>query len=148
MPRSSSGLSSSRDLIQLLEESQVHKSSLICVTGPGGLAALLWLCRHGYEQVSYFRAGEGCPHEEPDALVIAHTSDEAALERLLSKGPHVREGGVLIFQSPLPPAHKINGEDPIHRRLRLFGYAVERCLLGGRRELHVARRRQAWRRAA
>lgn len=147
MPQSSNGLSSGPDLVGLLEQSQVHKSSLIRVTGPSGLAALLWLCRHGYEQVGYLRAGPGCPHEQPDALIVAHTCDEAALDQLLSTGPHVREGGVLIFQSPLPASD--GAEDPIHARLVRFGYRVERCLHGARRELHVARRLPCvWRKAA
>jgi len=145
MPQSSPGLSRGPDLVDLLEQSQVHKSSLIRVTGPSGLSALLWLCRQGYEQVGYLRPGHG-PHEQPDALIIAHTCDQLSLQRLLSTGPHVREGGVLIFQSPLPAQAE---GDLIHRCLARFGYAVERCLPGTRRELHVARRRpQAWKKAA
>jgi hypothetical protein len=142
MPQSPPGRSNSDDLVDLLEQADVHKTSLIRVTGPSGLSALLWLCRRGYEQVGYLRAGQGCPHEEPDALLIAHTCDDASLEALLSRGPRVREGGVLIFQSPPPPAAG-RLEDPIHRRLRQSGYTVERCLHGGRREVHVARRRRA-----
>jgi hypothetical protein len=142
MPQSPPGRSNSDDLVDLLEQADVHKTSLIRVTGPSGLSALLWLCRRGYEQVGYLRAGQGCPHEEPDALLIAHTCDDASLEALLSTGPHVREGGVLVFQSPRPPAAG-HVEDPIHRRLRQSGYTVERCLHGCRREVHVARRRRA-----
>ena len=144
---SSSGLLSSDPLISLLERAQVTKSSLIRVTGASGLSALLWLCRHGYEQVGYLRPGHG-PHEQPDALIVAHTCDEPTLRNLLSTGPHVREGGVLVFQSPLPGASSPHG-DAIHRLLKSHGYAVEQCLHGARRELHVARRlAQAWRKAA
>jgi len=144
---SSTGLLSSDPLICLLERAQVRKSSLIRVTGPSGLSALLWLCRHGYEQVGYLKPGAG-PHEQPDALIIAHTCDEASLLRLLENGPHVREGGVLVFQSPLPRALGFRA-DPIHQLLRNHGYAVEQCLHGARRELHVARRLAlAWREAA
>jgi hypothetical protein len=146
MPRSATGLSSSDDLVAVLEQSDVHKSSVIRVIGPSGLSALLWLCRHGYEQVGYLRPGLGCPHEQADALIVAHTCDELSLQRLLATGPHVREGGVLIFQSPLPANQD---GDPVHRCLARFGYAVERCLHGTRRELHVARRRpQIGKRAA
>lgn len=140
MPRSFSGLNRGADLIALLEDSDIHKDSLIRVTGPSGLSALLWLCRHDYEEVGYLRPGLGCPYEEADALIVAHTCDEAFLARLLASGPHVREGGVLVFQSALPAAHLTGASDPIHRQLATAGYGVERCLHGERRELHVARR--------
>jgi hypothetical protein len=134
----SSGLSSSDPLVSLLERAHVTKSSLIRVTGPSGLSALLWLCRHGYEQVGYLRPGAG-PHEQPDALIVVHTCDEASLRDLLETGPHVREGGALVFLSPLPRVLGFRA-DPIHRLLRSHGYAVEQCHHGHRRELHVARR--------
>jgi hypothetical protein len=101
----------------------------------------LWLCRHGFEQVGYIKPGSGGPHQEADALIVAHTCDEPALQRLLSTGPHVREGGVLIFRSPLPTAAQGVRSDPIHRLLETNGYVIETCLHGSRRELHVARRR-------
>jgi hypothetical protein len=141
MPQdSSSGLFSSDPLVSLLERAHVTKSSLIRVTGPSGLSALLWLCRHGYERVGYLRPGAG-PHEQPDALIVAHTCDEASLRDLLEAGPHVREGGVLVFLSPLPRVLGFRA-DPIHRLLKGHGYAVEQCHHGHRRELHVARRRR------
>ena len=134
----SGGLLSSDPLIALLARAHVTKSSVIRVTGPSGLSALLWLCRHGYEQVGYLRPGAG-PHEQPDALNVAHTCDEAGLEDMLAKGPHVREGGALVFQSPVPRVLGFRA-DPIHRLLRRYGYTVEQCHHGKRRELHVARR--------
>ena len=135
---SSSGLLSSDPLMSLLERAHVTKSSLIRVTGSSGLSALLWLCRHDYQQVGYLRPGAG-PHEQPDALIVAHTCDEATLRDLLATGPHVREGGALIFQSPLPRVVAFRA-DPIHRLLKSHGYEVEECHHGQRRELHVARR--------
>jgi hypothetical protein len=144
---SSTGLLSSDPLISLLDRAQVTKSSLIRVTGPSGLSALLWLCRHGYEKVGYLRPGAG-PHEQPDALIVAHTCDEASLGSLLETGPHVREGGVLVFQSPLPRVLAFRA-DPIHRLLKSHGYTIEQCLHGARRKLHVARRLvETWRKAA
>ena len=135
---SSTGLFNSDPLIALLERAHVTKSSLVRVTGSSGLSALLWLCRHGYEQVGYLRPGAG-PHEQPDALIVAHTCDEATLHDLLVSGPHVREGGALVFQSPLPRVLGFRA-DPVHRLLKAFGYAVEECHHGQRRELHIARR--------
>jgi hypothetical protein len=135
---SSTGLLSSDPLISLLKRANITKSSLIRVTGSSGLSAMLWLCRHGFEQVGYLRAGAG-PHEQPDALIVAHTCDEATLHDLLVTGPHVREGGALVFQSPLPRVLAFRA-DPIHRLLKNFGYAIEECHHGQRRELHIARR--------
>jgi len=138
------GLPRSDPLIALLDAAGVDRASVIHVTGPSGLSALLWLCRHGFRQVGYLKSGRGCPHEAPDALIVAHTCDAAWLERLLDGGPHVREGGVLVFLSPLPAGRA----DPVHDLLARRGYAVERCVHGARRELHVARRRPALFRAA
>lgn len=121
----------------LLRRAGLDRSSVIRVTGHGGLPALIWLCRHGYDQVGYLKPGCGCPHDRADALIVGPPCDEDGLERLLADGPHVQAGGVLIFRSPLPQAA---GGDPIHRLLAMHGYAVERCLHGARRELHVARR--------
>lgn len=132
------GLLTSAALFAMLERARVARSSLILLTGPSGLSALLWLCRHGYERVGYLRPGAG-PHEEPDALIVAHTCDAAAVGRLLAQGPRVREGGVLVFQSSLPQ-NPDGGVDPIHRLLASGGYVVEACHRGQRRELHVARR--------
>lgn len=139
VPLASGGLLHSDPLIILLDQAGVDRSSLIRVTGPSGLSALLWLCRHGFEQVGYMRSGRGCHDEEPHALLVAHTCDLPWLARLLETGPQVREGGVLIFRSP-QPADAGRKADPIHALLLRHGYAIERCLHGRRRELHVARR--------
>ena len=135
---SHTGLLSSDPLISLLARAHITKSSVIRVTGSSGLSALLWLCRHGFEQVGYLKPGHG-PHEAPDALIVARTCDEATLAALLQNGPHVREGGALVFQSPLPRVLAFRA-DPIHRLLRRHGYTVEECHHGHRRELHIARR--------
>ena len=57
MPRSLNGPGRGADLVALLEDVDIHKGSLIRVTGPSGLSALLWLCRHDYEEVGYLRPG-------------------------------------------------------------------------------------------
>lgn len=132
-------------LAELLDAAGVGRASRILVTGPGGLPALLWFCRHGYEQAGYVASNQARPCEDADALIVAHTCDAAWLEGLLAHGPHVREGGVLIVRSPSPPAQ---GRDPVHAALARHGLAVERCVRGARRELHVARRLAALRRAA
>lgn len=123
-------------LTELLARAGVDKSSAIRVTGPGGLAALLWLCRHGYEQVGYVRCGP-CPAEDGDLVLAPQTCDVDALAVILQRGPHPRAGGVLIVQTPIPSGV---GPDPVHDLLMRSGYRVERCLRGHHRELHVARR--------
>lgn len=130
--------SASDILADLLHRAGVDKSSTIRVTGHAGLAALLWLCRHGYEQVSYVRAGP-CPADGSDLLLVPQTCDLRALETLLTHGPHPRDGGVLIVQTPEPAAGA--GADPVHELLARSGYHIERCVHGRHRELHVARRR-------
>jgi hypothetical protein len=126
-------------LTDLLECAGLNKSSTIRVTGPASLAALIWFCRHGYEQVGYVRAGP-CPANDGDLVLVPQTCDMAALEAILHEGPHPRHGGVLIVQTPELAANAA-GVDPVHALLAQCGYCVERCLHGRHRELHVARRR-------
>jgi hypothetical protein len=147
MPKSlHSGLSQTASLTTLLEGVGVTKSSVIRVTGPSALCALLWLCRHGYQQVGYVRAGEGSPHEEPDAILVAHTCDEVDLKRLLTVGRQVRPGGAFIFQLHLVPEGSALGVDWL---LEQAGFAIERRFDGERRALIIARRRAlAMRKAA
>jgi hypothetical protein len=127
-------------LTDLLRRAGVDKSSTIRVTGPAGLAALLWFCRHGYDQVGYVRAGP-CPADDGDLVLAPQTCDVGALATILSRGPHPRAGGVLIVQTPIPDAATPGAVDPVHDLLIRNGYRIERCLRGHHRELHVARRR-------
>lgn len=139
MPKSiTGGLLHTAALVALLERIGVGKSSVIRVTGPSALSALLWLCRHGYQQVGYVRPGEGSPHEEPDAIVVAHTCNEIDLKRLLSVGRQVRPGGVFIFQLRCGPEESALGVDWL---LEAAGFTTEQRLYGERRALIVARRR-------
>ena len=127
----------SRLLDDLLRRAGVGKSSTIRITGPAGLAALLWFCRHGYDQVGYVRGGPG-PAEDGDLVLAPQTCDLAGLEVLLRRGPRPRQGGVLIVQTPEPAPD--DAVDPVHELFERNGYRVERCLHGHHRELHVARR--------
>lgn len=125
-------------LADLLESVGVSKSSIIRVTGPSSLSALLWFCRHGYEQVGYVRLGEGCPHDEPDAIIVAHTCNELDLKRLLSVGRQVRPGGVFIFKFRSAADSSPLGVEWL---LQQAGFTTEQRLERGRRALIVARRR-------
>ncbi|MBS0361051.1 MAG: hypothetical protein JSR98_06700 [Proteobacteria bacterium] len=124
----------------LLDSVGVTKSSVIRVTGPGALPALLWLCRRGYDQVGYVRADDGAPyeelHEEPDAIIAAQTCGEIELKRLLAVGRQVRPGGFFIFQLRAGP--DALGVDWLLER---NGFVAERRVTAGRRTLFVTRRR-------
>ncbi len=122
----------------ILAAAGIDKDSVVRVTGPAGLAAVLWFSRHGFNHVGYVRpvdrsTGDG------DLLLVPQTCGVRALDELLSHGPSVRAGGVLIVQTPEPPSGA--EADPVHDLLIRHGYAIERCLHGRHRELHVARRR-------
>jgi hypothetical protein len=132
------GSSLSQTLTDLLHGAGLTKADTIRITGPAGLAALLWFCRHGYEQVGYVGAGRA-PCEDGDLLLVPQTCTVVELERILQHGPRPRQGGVLIVQTPQEVAE--GGADPVHELLERAGYQVERCLHGRHRELHVARRR-------
>lgn len=121
----------------ILEQAGIDKESAILITGPAGLAALLWFCRHDYQHVGYARTGRA-PANDSDLLLVPQTCDASSLARILEEGPHVRLGGVLIVQTPEPEGS--TGVDPIHQLLRRFGFRIERCLHGRHREMHVARR--------
>ena len=120
----------------ILRQAGIDKQSAILITGPAGLAALLWFCRHDYQHVGYARTGRA-PANDSDLLLVPQTCDAEHLGRILEEGPHVRHGGVLIVQTPEPVG---SGVDPIHSLLRRFGFRIERCLHGRHREMHVARR--------
>jgi hypothetical protein len=140
MPKSiAGGLLQTAELVAFLESAGVTKSSVIRVTGPSSLSALLWLCRHGYDQVGYVRAAQGCPHEEtPDALIVAHTCNEIDLKKLLAVGRQVRPGGAFVFQLRLDPSSSAPGVEWL---LEAAGFTIEQRLDGGRRALIIARRR-------
>lgn len=130
-------------LSQLLDASGVHPDSIIRVTGAGALPALLWLHRRGYANVGCLQAGRRAPGEEADALLAAHTATEPWLEDLLGRGPHVREGGVIIVQT-------VAGESGGHlaNLFHRHGFELVRRLPGVHRDVLVARRSVHFRRAA
>jgi hypothetical protein len=132
------GLMQPASLVDFLARAGVTRSSTIRVTGPSALSALLWLCRHGYDQVGYVRAEAGSPHEaEPDAIIVAHTCGELELKRLLAFGRHVRPGGVFLFRLRTGPGASTAG---LEWMLKQAGLSVEARLDGERRALVIARR--------
>jgi hypothetical protein len=125
-------------LVAFLERAGVTKSSVIRVTGPSSLPALLWFCSHGYDHVGYVRAGQGAPHDEsPDAILVAHTCGEPELKLILAMARQVRPGGVLILRLRTGPGL---GPIALERLLEAHGLTVESRVENGRRALIVARR--------
>lgn len=134
MRDASSPAEAGASLSGLLTQAGVTTSSAILVTGASGLAALLWLCRRGYDKVGYVRSGAVCGAEDADALVIAQSCNAAELEARLAGAPHLRDGGVVVFQcrkDSAPAADCV---------LRRQGYSSERRLHGAHRDVVVARR--------
>ncbi len=127
-------------LSSILNDAGVTRASAVRVTGKAGLAPLIWLCRMGFDNVAYLRPGDAGPADPGDALLILHSATAGELERLLDDHGRLREGGVLIVQTPAGRAPN-SGRDPIHAVLEEAGYVVERCIHRHSREVHVARRR-------
>ena len=128
---------SSISLAQLLAEAGVRPGSNIRVTGPGSLSALLWLCRRGYDRVGCLQAGRRSPADDAEALLVAHTATGGWLADLLDRGPHMREGGVMIVQT----AHASAANDGVVEAVfRAHRFNVVRRLSGAPRDVLVARR--------
>lgn len=124
---------SDEELADLLRQAGVRKTDQIRVTGPSGLATLLWLCRRGYDEVGYLRPDLAAGATAPDALIVARTCDDQDLRALLSKGPLVRKGGILVFQTAQDTA-------ALRHCLDQFGFVVEQRRGDDRRQILAARR--------
>ena len=124
-------------LSRLLDEAGVHKDSVIRVTGPHGLAALLWLCRHGFDQVGYLRP-EGFPAmAEAEVLLVAGPCGAQALEALLDHGPRLCDGGLMIVQTPKA---ELGDPNAAHRIFRRHGMVLVGRTARHNRQICVARR--------
>ncbi len=126
-------------LAALLRASGVTKDSVIRITGPSGLGAVLWFCRHDYRQVGYVRPGR-CRTEDGDVVFAPQRLDAEGLARLLADGPHVREGGLLVIQTAESSGQRTQAASSL---LAEAGYLVEHRLTGRHRGVYVARRQAA-----
>lgn len=129
----------------LLAEAGVSKTSQIQITGESGLAALLWLLRRGYENVTFVRSHGPTAAGLADVLLVAQTCDTTQLAELLENGPHLAPGGVLIVQTPHPHS---SWQDICPKVLGARGFALERRIDGVHRDVNVARRTAAVAKAA
>ena len=134
------GLVDGAPLEELLAAVGVSKSSVIRITGPSALGALLWFCRHDFDEVGYVRPGDGAPHESPDAIIVAHTCNDQELKSLLAVARQVKPGGVFLFRCRVPGQSTLMAVDWL---LQQAGFVTERQIIGHGRALVVARRRAA-----
>jgi hypothetical protein len=122
------------DLAGLLAGLGVGPDSQIRITGPDGLGALLWLCRHGFEHAAYVKRGAPCPAEPAQALIAPHAMTREELEQLLAEA-RLDVGGALVVQ--------VLGVDRANAIGTLFarhGYQIAARFDRGGRELIGARR--------
>jgi hypothetical protein len=125
------------DVPEVLRRAGIDQHSVIQITGPEGFPTLLWLCRHGFENVGYVRCGSPCPAETADALIIPHACTADELVALLDRGPRVRHGGTLVFRAAGANDEAVRAIEAVLHR---FGYHVAVRLAGGRRTVSIARR--------
>lgn len=125
-------------LSRVLRQAGVTKQSNVRVTGPSGLTTVLWLYRHGYEQAAYVHANWVSSTRTADALLIPHPCGSEELAGLLQHGDCLRDGGVLIVQTP---AELTDFElDQIAARLESLGYQLEHRVFEKGRAVFIARR--------
>ena len=114
----------------------IRRTSVIHLVGKGALAPLLWLCRHGFDEVAMLNGGP-VPAEPADLLVSLDTTGAAAFARLASDLSHVRPGGVVIVRTD---RRRHADRQRTSSLLGRHGFRIERRLRQGRREVYVARR--------
>ena len=125
-------------LTRVLRQAGVTRQSAVRVTGPAGLTAVLWLYRHGYGQAAYVHANWVASTRSADALLIPHPCGGEELAGLLDRGDCLRDGGVLIVQTP---AELTDFElDTMVALLDARGYRLEHRLFEKGRAVFIARR--------
>jgi hypothetical protein len=129
-PEPSGGSSSfSEGLCALLKSAGVLKTSVIRVVGGGGMHALLWLCRHGYEQVGFMHGFS--PAEPADVVFAPDAGRPEVLDEILTQASHLSPGGLVVLRTRCGAA-----SDLLSQR----GFRIERRLRGRHRDVYVARR--------
>jgi len=126
-------------LTRVLDWAGVTRNSLVRVTGSAGPAAMLWLDQHGYRRASYVHPRFVAEMEPVDVLLIPHACAAEELAEILQTGACLRDGGVLIVQTP--PLRLVQGVDSIPAVLEPLGYVVEQRLSDKGRTVQIARRR-------
>jgi hypothetical protein len=127
-------------LARILQQAGLTKASIIRITGPAGLTAALWLCRHGYEHAAYIHANWVGAMGSVDALIAPHACASEDLAALLQSGEGLRAGAVVIVQ--VARDCSAQGLDSPAALLDRHGYQLEHRLSDKGREVFIARRRQ------
>jgi hypothetical protein len=128
--------------------SSVHKEDLISVAGPDGLAAMLTLCREGFDQVECVRQATcaGADEARDLLLIVGPMSVDELADTVKRTARLLRDDGVLIAQ--------ISGaaeEAVILPALAAAGFEAQFSLIdrsAGRLVLHRVRRAALMRRTA
>jgi hypothetical protein len=116
-------------LAHALQRGGVRKESLVCVTGPAALTAMLWLARRGFQRAVLAAAGSARLGEPADVLLIPHACSSEQLRSLLSKGARLGARGVLIVQ--IAGGQADGGPDDPAATLVSLGFEL-RCKLADR----------------
>lgn len=124
-------------LARILKQAGVAKTSHIRVTGPAGVAAVLVLCRHGYEGAAYVHPHWAGSRGQADALLIPHSCEPRELKALLARGHGLRDGGLIIVQ--VAPGHADEELVSIRSVLQASGCSIEARVVERGREVFVAR---------
>jgi len=137
MPSEPSGgrTSFSEGLCALLKSAGVLKTSVIRVVGEGGLHALLWLCRHGYEQVGLMRGAS--PAEPAEVVLVPSACPPEALEQILAQASHLQPDGLVVLGTRRGVAGAAEATSALLGR---HGFRVERRVSGHHRDIYLARR--------
>ncbi len=122
-------------LARALESAGLDPSGLVRIAGRGSLAAMLWLCRQGYERAVLVQ-GPCAPCGEPaDALLIPHVHDAEELAHILSASGRVRAGGALVART----GAGCGQAQALAEVIESAGYAVEAAWPGKGHTLIFAR---------
>jgi hypothetical protein len=125
-------------LTHVLNRAGVAKHSLVYVTGPSALMAMLWLNRHGYQRPLYASPAALERLAPADALLVPHACEVKELAALLHDGACLREGGVLIVQTSA--ARSALGGESLPAALAPIGFEIQ-CRISDRgRDVYIARR--------
>jgi hypothetical protein len=125
-------------LRRALRRANVSHDSRLLVTGPAGLAALVWLYRHDYPSALYIHADRiAATPTQGDVLLVPHACPAAELAGMLGDGHCVREGGALIVQAT---AVHDDERQAMAATLDGAGFVIEAQLAGHGHCVCVARR--------
>ena len=125
-------------MARVLHHAGVEKDQTIWVTGPAGLAGLLWLHRRGYRAASYVHLNRLAAMRPADAVLIPHACTPREVADVLREATCLREGGALIVQVAGELSAESLGDIP--SALEPLGYRVQRRLYEKGRTVCIARR--------